>query len=94
MTLIKQRGNSRFRCSGTDGAILYKSNGPPPPTLHLNTWGGARNSASRQSDSISLLKAVELVEAAQRAMAIGLPFNRHLTVHWGRAKLTDAVATT
>jgi hypothetical protein len=72
---------------------LYKSGGPPPPTPHLNTWGGARNSASRQSDSISLLKAVELVEAAQQAIAIGLPFNRHLTVHWEKAGLTDLQAS-
>jgi hypothetical protein len=35
---------------------------------------------------------VELVEAAQRAMAIGLPFNRHLTVHWEKSGLTDLQA--
>jgi hypothetical protein len=39
-----------------------------------------------------LVKAVEVVEAAQRAITIGRPFNRHLTVHWEKAGLTDAEA--
>jgi hypothetical protein len=39
-----------------------------------------------------LKKAVEVVEAAQRSIAIGRPFNRHLTVHWEKAGLTDAEA--
>jgi hypothetical protein len=38
------------------------------------------------------VKAIEVVEAAQRAVAIGRPFNRHLTVHWEKAGLTDAEA--
>jgi hypothetical protein len=38
------------------------------------------------------MKAVELVEAAQQAMAMGLPFNRHLTVHWEKAGLADTEA--
>ena len=38
------------------------------------------------------MKAIELIEAAQRALAIGLPFNRHLTVHWAKANLSDAEA--
>jgi hypothetical protein len=41
-----------------------------------------------------LEKAIELVEAAQRAWAIGRPFNRHLTVHWAKAGLSDAQAAT
>ncbi len=39
-----------------------------------------------------MIKAVELVEATRRAIAIGLPFNRHLTIHWAKAGLTDAQA--
>jgi hypothetical protein len=87
-----QRENSGSGYSGTGTAILYESSGPYPPVPQLSTWGGARNSASRQSDSISLEKAVEVVEAAQRAIIIGRPFNRHLTVHWEKAGLTDAKA--
>jgi hypothetical protein len=33
-----------------------------------------------------------LVEAAQHAIAIGKPFNRHLTVHWAKARLADTEA--
>jgi hypothetical protein len=90
--LIIQRENSGSDSFGTGRANLSKSGGQSPPSLRLNAWGGARNSASRQSDSISLIKALELVEATQQAMAIGLPFNRHLTVHWEKARLTDADA--
>ncbi len=92
MTLIIQRRNSGSDYLGTGHADLCESGGPSPSSPLANTWGGTRNSASRLSDSIGLLKAVELVEAAQRAMAIGLPFNRHLTVHWRTAGLTDAEA--
>lgn len=92
MTLLIQRGNSHFCADGTDPAILYESGGLPQTALTPNTWGGARNTACRQSDCIMALKAVELVEAAQRAMAIGMPFNRHLTVHWVKGGLTDAQA--
>ena len=61
-------------------------------TQPKNTWGGPRNSASRASYCINCMKAAELVEAAQRALAKGLPFNRHLTVHWAKANLSDAEA--
>lgn len=92
MTLLIQAENSVSAEAGTHRAILYESGGPSPLALSQNTWGGARNSTSRESDCLKPLKAVELVEAAQRALAIGLPFNRHLTVHWAKANLTDAEA--
>lgn len=96
MTLLKQTENSVSGEDGTDHAILCKSSANSPPCRTQSTWGGARNRAGRESDSIQPMKAVEPVESAQRAMAIGLPFNRHLTVHWAKAGLTDrqaAVAT-
>lgn len=92
MTLLIQPGNSYFCTDGTDPAILYVSGAILSPALTPNTWGGPRNTACRHSESISALKAIELVEAAQRAMAIGLPFNRHLTVHWEKSGLTDLQA--
>ena len=92
MTLLIQPENSVRAEAGTDHAILYESSAPSPLTLPKNTWGGPRNSASRTSDYINCLKAIELIEAAQRALAIGRPFNRHLTVHWAKANLTDAEA--
>nr|WP_314446800.1 hypothetical protein [uncultured Sphingomonas sp.] len=92
MTLQVQRENSDFCWNGTNVANLYESGASYPSVPQLKTWGGARNSVSRQSDSISLVKAIEVIEAAQRAIAIGKPFNRHLTVHWEKAGLTDAEA--
>ena len=92
MTLFKQAENSASRVNGTGRAILMKSIAPSPPLRSRKTWGGARNHGDRESASIKALKAVELVEAAQRASAIGLPFNRHLTVHWAKARLTDREA--
>lgn len=92
LSLLIHRENSGSCPAGTDVAILYESSAPSPPTPPHATWGGARNRASRESDRISLIKAVELVEATRRAIAIGLPFNRHLTIHWAKAGLTDAQA--
>lgn len=92
MTLLIQPENSVRAEAGTDRAILYQSGAPSPRLPSQNTWGGFRNSASRVGDCINPLKAIELVEAARCAMAIGLPFNRHLTVHWAKAGLTDCQA--
>ena len=54
--------------------------------------GGARNSASRTSDWIPLAKAELLIVAARMAPALGLPFTRHITVHWEAAGVSDAQA--
>ena len=90
--LLKQTENGLSGEDGTALAILSKSSATSHPRHTLITWGGARNTASRQSDSIHPVKAVELVEAAQQATAVGLPFNRHLTVHWAKAGLPDRQA--
>ena len=90
--LLKQTENIVSGEDGTALAILCKSSASYRPRQTQGHWGGARNTAGRQSDSIHSAKAVELVEAAQLAMAIGLPFNRHLTVHWAKAGLTDRQA--
>jgi hypothetical protein len=55
-------------------------------------WGGRRNSAARTSSSLSLNQAAQIIEAAQFAAAIGLPFNRMLTIHWGQAGIADCRA--
>jgi hypothetical protein len=52
-------------------------------------WGGRRNSASRTSDSLSLSQATNILEAAQFAAAAGMPFNRHVTIHWQQAGIPD-----
>lgn len=61
---------------------------PSSPFKH----GGARNSASRTSDGLTLAQAEKLAKAAQTAMAIGRPLNRHICVHWEAAGLVDREA--
>jgi hypothetical protein len=56
------------------------------------TWGGRRNRRDRVSYALPLAKARAIIGAAYRARAIGLPFNRHVTVHWTALGLTDADA--
>jgi hypothetical protein len=92
LTLLIQTENSAFADDGTPLAILYESKALSPPVPTSNTWGGPRNSASRVSKHIRPLKALEFVEAALKAHSVGLPFNRHLTVHWGKAGFDDREA--
>lgn len=47
--------------------------------------GGARNSRLRESIALTGAQAVNLIEAAHHATAIGLPFTRMMTVHWQAA---------
>lgn len=55
-------------------------------------WGGARNSAGRTSDALSLKQASGIIEAAQFAYRVGVPFNRHVTIHLERAGVPDSEA--
>lgn len=84
-----------------EGKAASNENGRPQSTLIYsevssprgsNGWGGARNHASRTSDYIKLEAAVELVEAARWAMTAGVPFNRHLTIHWTMSGIPDGQA--
>lgn len=61
-------------------------------TARRNGWGGARNSASRTSDALTVKQTAEIIEAAQFAARIGLPLNRHLTIHWEAAGVPDCEA--
>jgi hypothetical protein len=77
-------------------------NSEPQPTLlyseasssqSAHGWGGARNRAARTSEYIKLAAALELVDAARWAIAAGVPFNRHLTVHWALGGINDRDAS-
>jgi hypothetical protein len=57
-----------------------------------NGWGGARNSASRTSDALTEKQSKEIIAASQFAARVGLPLNRHLTIHWEAAGVTDCGA--
>ena len=58
----------------------------------LSRWGGARNRADRTSDALSLTTARKIIEAAYRAIKMGLPLNRFVTLHLERAGIVDADA--
>ena len=76
----------RVEPTGTARAIKFSPSVASSPALR---WGGRRNSASRTSDSLSLNQATNILEAAQFAAAAGMPFNRHLTIHWQQAGVPD-----
>ena len=80
--------------TGTAVALYNKPKSARPfhAEQGLNGWGGARNRSDRSSDSLSLKQATGIIHAAQFAAAIGLPFNRHVTIHWERAGISDCEA--
>jgi len=80
------------------GICACSNDGNAQPTLIYSeassstgngSWGGARNRADRTSEHIKLGAALGLVEAARHALRAGMPFNRHLTVHWGMGGIED-----
>lgn len=56
------------------------------------SWGGARNRADRASDCLTLKQSESIIAAIQASGSIGLPVNRHLTLHWGCYGIADADA--
>lgn len=85
-------GNSRIREVGTRLAIIdtIQSCGS---SLAGNGWGGARNRRERASEHLTLRQCQGLIAAAERAERMGLAFNRHWTVHYERAGITEHDAT-
>lgn len=80
--------------AGTDLAILSIPIGCAPSASPASTFqhGGSRNRADRTSDYLTPRKAQMLINAACRAMQIGRPLNRHITIHWEAAGLSDREA--
>lgn len=78
-------GKQREPQSGTADAVSNISEASFP----ARQWGGKRNSAGRTSDFITFEQAVNVIEAAQFALAAGMPFNRHVTIHWEQAGISD-----
>lgn len=52
--------------------------------------GGARNRADRQSRHLTRHQCDKLRDAAERALAAGLPFNRFITILWQRGGVDAA----
>lgn len=56
-----------------------------PARSQPGTWGGARNRADRTSDRLSDAQVAGLLDAARFALDTGRTFQRHWTVHYGKA---------
>lgn len=85
-------GNPPVRQAGTP--IAFRDSSKVVAQFHAKplSWGGARNRADRVSEALTLQQARGIMAAAAFALQIGLPLNRHLTVHWARAGINDAGA--
>ncbi|MEN3973795.1 hypothetical protein [Emcibacter sp. SYSU 3D8] len=83
-------GNPPVTETGTDLAIYTKTlGGVPSPSPARQTWGGARNRGDRVSHALTLKQATNIIEAARHAIRVGLPFNRHITIHWETTGIPD-----
>lgn len=80
--------------NGTDLAIYNSSKSARPLSSKLTgaRHGGARNRADRTSSSLSEKQAQAIYAAVGKAAALGLPPNRHWTVHWTRLGVADEMA--
>ena len=56
--------------------------------------GGARCRRDRTTTALSEADAGKLLAAKERALRIGLPFNRFTTVHWDAAGVVDSLKAT
>lgn len=81
----------RISATGTKAASYRDSKSGAAFEREANafSWGGARNSKDRTTDFIAGDRAAGIIAAAHYAVAIGLPLNRHITIHWERAGVTD-----
>ena len=77
--------------TGTARANIHSSNvhGHFSVSAVKATHGGARNRAGRTSNALTEKQVRAIFAAVADASAIGLPLNRHWTVHWSKAGLTD-----
>lgn len=65
-----------------------------PEPANVSRWGGARNRADRVSLILTRAQVENTIDAAWRAVAAGVPLNRHITIHWQHAGIPDEAATT
>lgn len=54
------------------------------------SWGGARNWRDRQSKALTRSQVLNLNAAAAHALRIGLPMNRHVTLHLAKLGIEGA----
>lgn len=78
-------GIRAIRPNGTHGAIRYLDIGCGAYSAEGSGRGGARNRADRLSYHPTAGQIANLTAGSAHAVAIGLPFNRMITVHWEAA---------
>lgn len=54
-----------------------------------SNWGGCRNSGNRVTDALTARQVAMLVESSRKAIIIGLPLNRHITLHLEAAGISN-----
>lgn len=83
------RGNflqlSSFEALGTNGAMIIDTIGVSANSAPRTGRGGARNTSGRESFALKPSQVENLRAATLYASAIGLPFNRMITIHWESA---------
>lgn len=72
---------------GTGSAITNLPNGGAADSASRSGSGGARNRADRESHALTAAHIANLLEAQAHATAVGLPFTRMTTIHWGAAEI-------
>lgn len=92
--IIFIEGNRAVSSIGTVPALynMDTSDAASVEQAKRGSWGGARNWRDRTSDCITLKQASDLLDAAKYAAGVGLPLNRHVTIHWERAGVCDSDA--
>ena len=84
-------GKPAVSVTGTVVALIstHSSGAAYPGQAGVGTWGGARNRADRVSFALTRAQVENTIDAAWFAFAAGVPFNRHITVHWQHAGIPD-----
>ncbi len=62
-------------------------------TPKISMWGGARNFKFRTSEHLDLEQCRRLIRAFNNSEKLDLPFNRHWTVHYEKAGVSEQNAT-
>ena len=70
------------------GTVVANYSSTPSCERH-GGWGGARNRADRISEGLTDTQVVSLIDAAAFALATGRTFQRHWTIHYGKAGVAE-----
>jgi hypothetical protein len=105
--ILARQANARpadgaSKAIGSDDETHTRPGAPDGPALpyvgcspcRRHGRGGARNQRDRVSADLSHSAAAGIIEATYFALALGLGFNRFVTIHWEAGGVTDDLAAT